>query len=185
MQVRLHKTVEFCNIFLIFAKTLQISRKYFQFPLLSVNYGSTKPLPLGRKKSAAPGLGATLVQFGHVRFSIWSCAAQSDKVALWICTLAVTFAAPGTAHPRQGNCTLAPGEPQNRHGEPQGATQQRPGTAQKRLGTAQWLPGRSRSLGINTGATLYTKAAESCTTASLWKVLFIGRQREYYRITIW
>lgn len=68
MQVRLHKTVEFCNIFLIFAKTLQISRKYFQFPILSVNCGSTKPLPLGRKKSAAPGLGATLVQFGHFPF---------------------------------------------------------------------------------------------------------------------
>ena len=68
MQVRLHKTVEFCNILLIFAKTLQISRKYFQFPLLSVNCGSTKPLPIGRKKSAAPGLGATLVQFGHFPF---------------------------------------------------------------------------------------------------------------------
>lgn len=68
MQVRLHKTVEFCNILLIFAKTLQISQKYFQFPLLSVNCGSTKPLPLGRKKSAAPGLGATLVQFGHFPF---------------------------------------------------------------------------------------------------------------------
>jgi hypothetical protein len=68
MQVRLHKTVEFCNILLIFAKTLHISRKYFQFPLLSVNYGSTKPLPIGRKKSADPGMGATLVQFGHSPF---------------------------------------------------------------------------------------------------------------------
>lgn len=70
MRLRLHKTVEFCNITSIFAKTSQIPRKYFQFSLLSVNYGSTKPLPLGRKKSAAPGLGATLVQFGHSLFNL-------------------------------------------------------------------------------------------------------------------
>ena len=121
MQVRLHKTVEFCNIFLIFAKTLQISRKYFQFLLLSVNYGSTKPLPLGRKKSAAPGLGATLVQFGHSLFNLVMCAVNGAIFALWAIsapltgTLAVTLAAPGTAQRRRGNCTTTVGDHRELH----------------------------------------------------------------------
>lgn len=121
MQVRLHKTVEFCNILLIFAKTLQISRKYFQFPLLSVNYGSTKPLPLGRKKSAAPGLGATLVQFGHSLFNLVMCAVNGAIFALWAIsapltgTLAGTLDAPGTAQRRRGNCTTTVGDHRELH----------------------------------------------------------------------
>lgn len=73
VKLRLHKTVVFCNILLIFAKTLQISRKYFQFPLLSVNYGSTKPPSRRRKKSAAPFLERRSFNL-VILFSIWSCA---------------------------------------------------------------------------------------------------------------
>lgn len=70
-------------------------------PALSENQTSA-----GREKSAAPDQRATLVQFGHVHFSIWSLAAQSDKVALWICTLAAPGEphndAPGTTEPSGG-----------------------------------------------------------------------------------
>jgi hypothetical protein len=52
-----------------------------------------------------------------------------------------------------------------------------------RLGTAQRLPGRFRSLGINTPAILKSEAAGSCTTAPLLEVLFIVQQRAYYEIT--
>ena len=93
--------------------------------------------PRRREKSAAPDQGATLFQYGHLHFSISSCAVQSDKVALWICTLAGTLTAPGAAHSRLGNCTKTRRELQECHGEPQRTTEQRRGTTQRQPGTVE------------------------------------------------
>lgn len=96
--------------------------EYFQTAkLLPVNCGSTKPLPLGRKKSAAPGLGATLVQFGHSLFNLVMCAVNGAIFALWAIsapltgTLAGTLDAPGTAQRRRGNCTTTVGDHREPH----------------------------------------------------------------------
>ncbi|MGX8703110.1 MAG: hypothetical protein ACSW8H_01505, partial [bacterium] len=72
VKLRLHKTVEFSNILLFFAKTLQNPCLYCQFPPTfrdcQSTMGQVKP-SRRRKKSAAPGLGATLVFQSHIQFA--------------------------------------------------------------------------------------------------------------------
>ena len=178
---------DFCKNFAKTAFIFRISRIIFKLRIASRStMGQVKP-SRRRKKSAAPGLGATLVQFGHSLFNLVMCAVNGAIFALW------AISAPLTLHfGPAGDCTLTPGElhifPRELHnhrGEPQGTARQRRGTVEMRLGTAQRLPGRSRLLGINTPAILKSEAAESSTTAPPLEVLFIVQQRAYYEITIW
>ena len=118
VKLRLHKTVDFCNITSIFAKFSQKPRKYFQFPLLSVNYGSSKPLPLGRKKSAAPFLERRSFNLVIFIFNLVMCAVNGAIFTLWArsAPLTCTLAPPGTAQRRRGNCTTTVGDHRNAPG---------------------------------------------------------------------
>ena len=117
VKLRLHKTVDFCNITSIFAKFSQKPRKYFQFPLLSVNYGSSKPLPLGRKKSAAPFLERRSFNLVIFIFNLVMCAVNGAIFTLWArsAPLTCTLAPPGTAQRRRGNCTTTVGDHRELH----------------------------------------------------------------------
>ena len=145
---------------------------YFQTAnRLPVNYGSSKTVPQTQKKRR-PRSGSDARIFFYSLFV----SGQTRRIFFYlepINNLSKPFKthAPGTAHSLLGNCTATRREPQNRHGEPQRATQQRRGTTQTQPGTTQTLP---FSPGINTPAILKSDAAESCMTAPLLEVLFIG-----------